>query len=214
MDNQIDVIKDSIQHLPQGLKNYVLDSSWSKKVDLIGQTNRLTNTEIGALKGEVFLILSGIENYSDFATNIKTNVVDVNPPLLSAVQTDVEKNIFAIVKFDLLDVEKANNSTETEQEHPNKDTILHGIENPAPVKPVIVNPAGVNPILDAQHNLPEGEKWVEIGSGKPVASSNISSSAVPSRGPMLGNFKSNFNSATPMPTVKPYTADPYREPAA
>ena len=62
----------------------------------------------------------------------------------------------------------------------------------------MTNPAGTNTILDAQHNLPEQEKKILI-----------SSAAVPSRGPLLGNFKAVTPNPTPTqpvsPIIKPVT---------
>ena len=222
MDNETETIKESILNLPKSLKDYVLSDVWSQKLNFVQQTNKLSDIQSAALNGEIFLILAGIENYSGFTANVQKNVSGINGQTVFAVVADIEKNIFAEVKTDLLEVEKNNNGATEEtikpEVHPDKETIIDAIENPTPVKPIIVNPAGVNPILDGQHNLPEGETKIEK---KPMT---MSSSAVPSRGPMIGNFKSNFNSAPIAPIIKPaqtppasapakYTTDPYREPA-
>lgn len=208
MDNETEIIKESILRLPKSLQDYVLDNTWSEKLKLIGQTNRLTDQQSTALKGEVFLVLAGIENYSDFTMNLRKNVVGVGYETILNTTNDIEKMIFSAVKSELIETEKINNEFEGKVgEDLSRDKVLNDIENPVPAKPTVQNPAGKNVVLDAQHNLPEQEKKILIPS-----------TAVPSRGPMLGNFRNPPTTPTAQPikpaqtTKSPYPVDPYREP--
>src|SRR3989344_7552994 len=106
MDNETEIIKESIKKLPSVLKTYVLGNTWSLKADLIEQTNQLTDEQSGSFKGEIFLVLAGIENYSDFTANVKSNVLGIDSQKTFMLVADVEKNIFAEIKSDLLEVEK------------------------------------------------------------------------------------------------------------
>jgi hypothetical protein len=150
----------------------------------------MTLEQIAFLKTEVFLILIGIENHSDLKTNIQKNVAGLSAENIAKITSDIEKDIFSEIKPLLEEIEKANNAPEAaNEENLNKNDVLNEIENPAPMKPIVSNPAGKNPILDAQHNLPEQEKKILI-----------SSAAVPSRGPLLNNIRTNFNTVPAAPT--------------
>ncbi len=141
------------------------------------------------------LILIGMQRHSDLAENIKKNVLGISNENTERIANDIENNIFLEIKPQLEEMQKnITDLTQETDETLSKEKVLNDIENPVETKPIVpikVNPAGQNPILDAQHNLPEGEKKVMI-----------SSAAVPSRGPMLNNFKSNFGTNA-IPSVAP-----------
>jgi len=242
MDSENDVIHKYVENLPQEMRDYLAKDTWRNKLSLISQVYKINDDQASSLKAEVFLVLVSMENYSDLKTNIEKNIPSIPHDTVLKIVDDIESQIFAGIKPLLIEIEKAYNEAEQEERGIlSKEDILGGIENPAPAKPTVTNPAGKNPVLDAQHNLPEGEKKVLI-----------SSAAVPSRGPMLGNFKtvSGMSPAqttpapqiippiqpkptTPTPFVQPqisprspqvpipplpkapdkYTTDPYREPA-
>jgi len=194
MDNETEIVKKHVQNLPQGMRDYLVKDTWPQKLSLIKQMNKLTEEQAAVLKTEIFLILIGIENQSDLKENIQKNVLGISVESAGGIADDIEKNIFSEIKPFLDEIEKANNQAdkiETPEIHPNKETILNDIENPTPVKPIIQNPAGKNPILDAQHNLPVGE-----------TRKLISSAAVPSRGPILSHFKTSFGTE-PVAQVAP-----------
>lgn len=194
MDNDTEIVKQYAQKLPQGMKNYLAKKTWTQKLSLIAQINKMSSEQASALEAEVFLILMGIERYSDFRANIKENVAGVNIESVNNIADYIEKNIFSEIKLILVEMEKASNETKTVEENENlsKESVLHGIENPTPAKPIATSPVWKNPVLDAQHNLPEGEKKILI-----------SSAAVPSRGPILGNVGTGFVK-TPIAPAKPY----------
>jgi hypothetical protein len=192
MDNETEIVREYVQSLPQAMRDYLNKNTWPQKLSLIVQTNNLDEEQAIALKGEVFLIIIGIENYSDLRKNIRENVIEIDPGKIDGIASSIEKNIFFEIKPLLDEMEKTNEEAEkndgSENENNlNKDKVLNEIENPVPTKPRISNPAGVNIVLDAQHNLPEQEHKILI-----------SSTSVPSRGPILNNFKTNF---TPTPTA-------------
>ncbi|HAO64361.1 TPA: hypothetical protein DCQ44_00060 [Candidatus Taylorbacteria bacterium] len=221
MENQTEILKKYIKNLPEEMRDYLAKNTWPQKLTLISTMNKLGAEQVSALETEVVLVLVGIENCSDLTANIQKNVVGISSEISKTISDEIEKNIFVEIKALLDDLEAINNSSEKESaETLNKDGVLNDIENPIPTKPIIqpkINPAGTNPILDAQHNLPEGEKKILI-----------SSAAVPSRGPILNNVNMGFvntqknspvvppvqhQAPTQMPPQEKYTVDPYREPA-
>lgn len=224
MDNETDIIEKYVKNLSKGMRDYLAKNTWPQKLSLIAQMNKMTDEQSSELNTEVLLVLVGIENHSDFKTNIQKNVAGIGYENIGDIVKDIENGIFSEVRPLLDEIETANNAAGGDDEEDlNKDSVLHGIENPVPTKPFVQNPAGKNPILDAQHNLPEQERKILI-----------SSAAVPSRGPMLNNFKTGFGVAPASPTAAPaavrlfsqpqqppqmpkpsapdkYTIDPYRE---
>jgi hypothetical protein len=201
MDNETDIIEKYIKSLAPSMRSYLIKNTWPQKLSLTSQTNKLTDEQSSSLRTEVLLILVGIENVSDLKINIQKNVAGINSANLGNIVGDIEKNIFSEIKPLLEEMETKNN--EAGEGELSKNNVLAGIESPIPTKPIITNPAGKNPILDAQHNLPEQEKKILI-----------SSAAVPSRGPMLGNFKtaSIVQPTKPQPVAPMTTPKPISPP--
>jgi hypothetical protein len=195
MDNEANIVKECVQNLPLRMKDYLAKDIWPQKLSLISQTNKINTEQESAIKSEVFLILIGIENYSDLEVNIQKNVVGIGSESIKNIANDIEKNIFYEIKPLLIEMEKANNESEDKvtsenEKNLDKGSVLNEIENPVPTKPIVTNPAGKNIVLDAQHNLPAQEKKILI-----------SSAAVPSRGPILNNFKNSFAVPPKIPAV-------------
>lgn len=194
MDNETEIIKKYVKNLPQEMRDYLSKNIWQQKLGLIASANKLSEEQAYDLKTEVMLVLIGIENYVDLGANIQKNIRGASYDTTVSIVRNINTEIFSEVKSILVEIEKANKeAVEIADKSLSKEEVLNDIENPVPAKPAfskppIVNPAGKNPILDAQHNLPEGEK-------RPL----ISSAAVPSRGPMLSNFKNNFNAQPIIP---------------
>ena len=201
MENETEIVKKYVQNLSEGMKDYLITDTWTQKLSSIIQSYKILEPQASAIKTEVFLILIGIENYSDLKTNIQKNVAGIGYENMMNMVSVIERNIFSEIKPLLEEIEKTNNEAqESEDKNLSKDEVLNDIENPVPAKPTVQNPAGKNVVLDAQHNLPEQEKKILIPS-----------TAVPSRGPMLGNFRNQPIKPT-QTTKSPYTVDPYREP--
>lgn len=186
MDDSLKKINEYFQILPDKMQEYVSNNNWSKKIESVSQVNDLTEEQLSDIKLEILLVLVGIENYTDLKVNIQKNIPNLEHSKTIKIVSYIEENIFLEVKPILVELEKRNSVSSID-----KSSILHEIENPIPTKPIVPNPIGNNVVLDAQHNLPEQEKKILISSG-----------AVPSKGPMLGNVK---------PTPAKYTNDPYRE---
>ena len=205
MENELSIIDNQIKKLPQSLRVFALDGLWPQELSLTAVNNDLTEDQENALKAEVFLTIIGLTNYSDFKTNVQKNLPGVSTETVAAVVVEIDKEIFSEIKSDLLklNAEIANEKvTEKKEETLSKESVLNEIENPTPARPSFSKP---NIVLDAQHNLPAQENKVLL-----------SSAAVMSRGPMIGNVKNGFG-AQPNP-IKPiapapekYTVDPYRE---
>jgi len=195
MDNETNIVKECIQSLSQDMKDYLAKDAWPQKLSDVAQINKINEEQAFALKAEVFLILIGVENYSDLRENIKKNIIGIGSESIENIANDIEKNIFSEIKPSLVEIEKANKEVGEEntndiEKNLSKDNVLKEIENPVPTKPIVSNPAGKNVVLDAQHNLPEQEKKILI-----------SSAAVPSRGPILGSVKSGFAPAPAAQTI-------------
>lgn len=195
MDNETEIIKEYVQILPQGMKDYLAKNTWPQRLSLIAQINKMSNEQASALNSEVFLILIGMEKYSDLKNNIQQNVAGIGAEAIKTTADEIEKKIFSEIKPMLVEIDEAYNELEEEggdDENLSKDNVLNEIENPTPTKPIVSNPAGKNVVLDAQHNLPEVEKKILI-----------SSAAVPSRGPILNNFKTSFATTQPVAPIAP-----------
>jgi len=183
MNDTIKQISDLIDALPEAVQMVVYDGPLDKELADIADKYQISEIDLEKIKGEVLLVIIAL-NKPETLEQTLGQTTSVDKQNIKKVCDEIIQKIISPLAAE-----------RTPETHPDKDTILRDIENPAPIKPIVVNPAGANPILDAQHNLPEGERRVEIGAGKPATNSNISSSAVQSRGPLIGNLK----------------ADPYRE---
>lgn len=171
-------ISDLLDVLPESVKMVIYDGPLDKELEDLANEYQISIIDIEKIKGEVLLVILGI-NKSDTLEQTLLQKISVDKQNLKKICDEiVQRIILPLANEQIAEI------------HPDKETILNEIENPAPVKPIIQNPAGKNPILDAQHNLPVGEP-----------KKLISSAAVPSRGPMLSNVKTGFT-ATPI-TPKP-----------
>lgn len=199
MNYAIQKISDLFDTLPESVKMVIYDGPLDNELADITNQYQISETDLEKIKGEILLVIIGANKQEP----LKQKILQSTP----LDEQSVDKIYDEIIKRIILPL-AAEHTTE---EHPNKETILNGIENPVPAKPTFQNPAGKNVVLDAQHNLPGQEKKILI-----------SSTSVPSRGPMLGGFRSppaspaaqsNIQPIKPAQiTNPPYSVDPYREP--
>lgn len=211
MDNSN--LKQKIASAPEDIKEILYSFDVVDLVEKISTENSLTETASVRLGKEITLTLVGITKKTEFLNKIIS--FGINQNIAKKIESEVEEKIFNKVKESLNKLQNIQINIGPEApkievaEQPmvteSKDEVLKGIENPTPTKPIVQapvkqNPIGNNPILDAQHNLPAQEKKILI-----------SSSAVPSRGPILGNFKPIFSPTTNTPEktpVAPVSATP------
>lgn len=188
MDNTI--LKKKISSAPDDIKDLISSFDIVDLVDKITLENNLSHITSTNLGQEIVRILVGFTKLTALQDKLMSFGLPENT--VKKISSEVEEKIFSKVKDSLEKVQSSMTSETVTETHPDKDTILKDIENPAPVTPVISNPAGKNPILDAQHNLPVGEP-----------KKLISSAAVPSRGPILNSVNTSFAvpKATPTTTI-------------
>jgi hypothetical protein len=180
MNNYTQKISDLLDALPKSVQMVIYDGPLDNELGDIANEYQISETDIEVMRGEILLVILDINKPETLEqTLIQKTAIDKQNmgKLCSEIN---ERIILPLV---------AERNPENNQD---RETVLNDIENPPPTKPIVLNPAGSNPILDAQHNLPEQEKKILI-----------SSAAVPSRGPMLGNFGTSFGTAKA--TVPPIT---------
>jgi hypothetical protein len=155
----------------------VLGEPFDNDLADLAEKYKISPADLEEMRGEILLVILEIKKFETLEQTFlqKTSVGISN---LKNICNDIAQNI-----INPLEAEKISAKNQ------DKEKILNEIENPVPTKPIVQNPAGNNPVLDAQHNLPEQEKKILI-----------SSAAVPSRGPILGNIKPSFAS---IPTTIP-----------
>lgn len=210
-------IKQKRLSAPEDIRDLIYSFDIDDLEEKITMENKLTKEQANKLREGAISVLIGITKISDFPKQLTASGIPQD--MTKKITNEVEEKIFNKVRASLEKVQSdmtssgANNAPESFMEESlNRENLLSDIENPVPTKPIVLNPAGNNPILDAQHNLPEQEKKILI-----------SSAAVPSRGPMLGNFKIQPVSQPPQTIQSPqppitqapskYVVDPYRESA-
>ena len=177
---------------PEDIKDIITSFDTLDQLEAIGESNKLSNEQTSKL-GEVFTsVLIGITPIKDFSSKLIA-YLSITVDAANKIASEIDQQFFSKVRISL---EKAQSKTMLET-HESKDTILHDIENPAPVKPIVSNPAGKNPILDAQHNLPEQAR-----------KTLISSAAVPSRGPILNSLNTGLGAIQAKPTTPSIPAIP------
>jgi hypothetical protein len=223
---------------PEEIQEMVTSLDTLDQLGTIGKKYNLTGEQINKL-GQVFTsVLIGITPLKKFSDKIFA-FLSIPNDSARKIADEIDGQLFSKVRISLEKLQSTAASaqqtatptlekTKTPEIQPDKEKVLPKTENSAPAKPAIQNPAGKNPVLDAQRNLPEQEKKILI----PKV-------AVPSRGPLLGNIETSFAEPpkmTPVPTQstsqpsKPpqapqppvvpqtpkapakYTVDPYREP--
>lgn len=209
-------IKQKTSSAPDDIKDILYSFDIIDLEEKISKENRLNEDQANKLRKGIICILVGIDRKDKFVDKLTT--FNIPQDIAKRIENEVEEKIFSKVKDSLEKVQSTATFTTPPEDHPNKEKILSDIENPVPTKPIVQNPAGKNPILDAQHNLPEQEKKILIPSA-----------AVPSRGPILNNFKIPPIPKPAQPVPQPiqpqkppqapippattkYTTDPYREP--
>ncbi len=199
MDYSTQQISELFDKLPTVVQDAIYNESFHNQINKIADKYKVSDIDADKLEGEALLVVINATKPEEFEAMIsKRTAIDKQKT------KNVSDEVMQTVVLPLLKQTRPENSSD-------KESILNDIENPTPVKPIIVNPAGINPLLDGQNNLPEGERKMPI-----------SSAAVLSRGPLVGNVKGTPLAPVQGPIIKPaqtapapknYSSDPYREPA-
>ncbi len=182
-------LKQKILNSPDDIKQIINSFDIADFIDMLTTKYKLSEDQSGKVWDEIIYVLVGLSKKSDLTNRVAA--IGIQQNIVGNIVKAIDEIIFSKVRISLEKIQStisndakvatALPTTSTpshEEENINMNDVLAEIENPTPTKPAVQNPIGKNVILDAQHNLPEQEKKVLIGS-----------SAVPSRGPMLGNFK-------------------------
>jgi hypothetical protein len=159
---------------------------------------KFSRDQINILGQELTAVLVGATKTANFINNI-TERLNIAEDVTRKIVDEIDKKLFSKIRASLEKVQSEEIKTEVTipvtptskpEEVIDKNDVLAEIENPVPTKPIVSNPARKNVILDAQHNLPEQEKKILI-----------SSAAVPSRGPIMNNFKNSFGATSTVPVA-------------
>lgn len=141
-------IQERFALLPPDIQRTLASKKMGDELDVISKTNGLSEIQSGKLVLEVFLVLLGIEQVSDFETNLSTEL-GVVPDVANSINTAVGNEIFSpiIDSIKTLQLNKrdeipqkpveqngavlGNIANEAEPEE-SKEEILDAIENPVP----------------------------------------------------------------------------------
>ena len=185
-------IKDRYNALPLELQQAIDSADVGNKITEIGKKYSLLIDQENDLYMEIFLAMLGLEPLADLTKNITKNV-RVSTATAVTITQDVNKEIFLPIRESLQKIQLPKEDTEPEEStsNPERDQILHDIENPTPT------PARkVAPITD-----PERELSARAATDDFVGKQTFS---------IFSFFYRNFCCEEPL--EKKYVADPYREP--
>lgn len=101
MENIAQELSKNWYRLPKMLQDFILDGSWEDKLDEICKRHQLSEEQSYALKIEVSLVLFGLENPADFATNVQETLPNIET---SGIIADVQEEIFKSVKEQLAEL--------------------------------------------------------------------------------------------------------------
>jgi len=197
------IIKDRFEMLPPDVKKAVSDVNLPAKIENIATKNNLHIDQSGGLLTEIYLVMLGVDKSENFAKNVSKNL-GITLDLAMAIEGDISREIFLPIRASLMKISQAQDeiektaSTDETIPNPERDQILHDIENPTPT----VVWKG-NPITDPEREL-------ENVATNSFVASKLSQPSVAA--------KETATITEPViekkPQVSPsYTTDPYREPA-
>lgn len=121
-------IKAELESLPTVVQNAILHSGWQEKVRAIGKKYSLHIDQIGVLENQTFIIMLGLDNPDSFTVNLASEA-GISSLTAGQISLEVNDTIFKPIRTELQKIEAEEI---TEEEHPSKESVLDGIENPTP----------------------------------------------------------------------------------
>ena len=109
------ILTEQFNSLPEEIQEVILESDWKSVIRRITDKYSLHLDQGGALETIVFLTMLGLEDPSDFALNLKSEV-RVTPSLAQTITAEVEKDIFQKIRQSVIEKEtqvKTNKSVKT-----------------------------------------------------------------------------------------------------
>jgi len=100
MDESQIILKEQYKKLPTDLKKFVLGNWWSDKVSEITRRFNVDNNNQVTIENEVFLVLVGLEPYTDLAENIAREST-MNEITAGLIAEDIVKNILIKVEEEM-----------------------------------------------------------------------------------------------------------------
>lgn len=216
------IIKERYQELPTDIQRAIQSNDLAGKFDLIAQKHNLHVDQNGSLQTETVLVMLGLESSKKYVSNLEREL-EISHEKALAISEDVNREILMSIRDSLRKMEEGQEKEEDthQPESINKEQTLSTIEqvgqftlerNPQSTSPQykeqgiskdnllahIEDKEHHNPITLTDHLLStpviNAEKKVEV-----------KVEIVPKEEPQK---------KIPVPEVKKYTSDPYREPLA
>ena len=198
-----ELIKERFSALTPDVKKAVSAADLPTRIENIATKNDLHIDQSGGLLTEVYLVMLGIEKSDSFAGNVSKNL-GISLNLATAVAGDVNREIFLPIRQSLIDMSRAKDELEKnansieEVPNPERDQLLHDIENPQPTPE-----RGSVPITDPAREIASRSATNDFIASKLAAPSVSTAEKVTMKPPQSPEAPS---------AQKKYSADPYREP--
>ncbi|MCC7004964.1 hypothetical protein IT397_03550, partial [Candidatus Nomurabacteria bacterium] len=159
MDHE-DNLKKIFDSLPEDIRSAISSADTGEALRTIGVKYKLHFDKIDTLVDEVGLVLFGVNKSSELKENIrKSTGLDENT--LNSLVKDIDDLIFSKIKKSLVNMESGENKVETveipvqnvKENIPDKNQILHEIENPIPTPSKKVESIPVNMIESKMNEI-------------------------------------------------------------
>lgn len=123
MNETQQLINKLFNQLPNDLQNILYQIIKNDQISVILRKYRISTELQDAIKEEIFLILIGINEMSDFELNIK-NILEINHEQVIAISREIEKKIFfpvqqSLSELDVFSRHLSNNTYKNNNENEN-----------------------------------------------------------------------------------------------
>ncbi|MFA6797180.1 MAG: hypothetical protein WCR40_00490 [Candidatus Paceibacterota bacterium] len=155
------LIAEQMQVIPEDLRKAITSVDYPKKLQTIFTKNKLLIDQASNLETETTLTLLGLEPLTDYIDNLARELsIDRNRAV--EIASDVDELIFQNVRESLKKISEETPEDESDQEEPNRDEIMSGIEEPSTIKENSVSVSSLKSNSGEEDHVETFSKGVEV----------------------------------------------------
>jgi len=183
-------LKTHLSKLPQTVQEFISTGNLKDTLDQVGLEFDLRPSKVIDLKNEILFVLVGLEERSNFLTNLQDNL-GLPKELVGKIAEHIETNIFSKFDTELKELENLQNEAEKGVSQPTEDTVPQNlpVQTEGQEIPVFSNEKTIsNEKFQMAKNSEVSNNPEKISE----ESSQVGKSQIPTK-PNQASFKQNIN---------------------